>query len=203
MGFEVQPTAIRAGRWRAGILAVAMITIGVVSIGIWFPKPSHPAANPEPSIATPAAASATGPTAVGRSAAKPSVAATAAASARPRSTTAAPPSAATQVGASRTLVQRLECNGVAYQTCSRIVYAAAGALPEGLPPVVKASIWATIMCSSTLECPSTLLTADADPLGSAVLTFADGGPAAWINVVSLMSADGGAPTSRAWLVRWE
>ena len=71
--------------------------------------------------------------------------------------------------------------------------------------VVSATVWRSMACGDTLDCPPYRL-AGTRSVGSVVLEFADGGPRAWINVVgppSTRELDGGPGGGlQAWLARW-
>jgi hypothetical protein len=83
--------------------------------------------------------------------------------------------------AARPLPAALWCHALDPSTCRTVARAALDVLPSGTPRVKAVSAWPTLLCGDSLDCPSTYL-AHADPVGSAVVDFADGSRSAWINV---------------------
>ena len=78
--------------------------------------------------------------------------------------------------------------------------AAIRALPDDAPAVLAATVWRSLLCGDTFDCPPAYLDGST-PLGSVTVRFADGSPQAAINVVD------GRPgpisrAPRAWIVRW-
>jgi hypothetical protein len=71
--------------------------------------------------------------------------------------------------------------------------------------VSSASVWHSIACGDSLDCPRYRLV-NSTPVGSVVLEFAGGGPRAWINVVgpaATRELDGGPGNGLiAWIARW-
>lgn len=94
------------------------------------------------------------------------------------------------------------CHGLDETRCTAVVRAALALLGAGVPDAVSATAWSSLLCDSTIDCPPADL-ATAVPLGSVVLTFADGGPSAWVNVVDHPAASGGGPSTDAWIVLWQ
>ena len=189
MGFEVQPTKLGSTRWYARI-AVAL-AIGAVIVGVGF---AARLANPPAAVvdSTPAAA-ATGAPATRPSPAPPAIAA---ASRRPSPV----PSLALSP---RPLPADLTCHGLTRSDCLRAATAALGVLPPEVPPVATANIYANLICDSTFDCPQYRLSWDTVGLGSVTLTFVDGSPDAWINVVNRGPASNPAAVkAEAWVIRW-
>jgi hypothetical protein len=77
-------------------------------------------------------------------------------------------------------------------------------LPPEIPTIAGVEVWGSILCGDDLDCPRERLVSSS-PLGSVVVSFADGGPSAWVNVVrrSPRAVDGGGPgRPDAWIVAW-
>jgi hypothetical protein len=107
----------------------------------------------------------------------------------------APPSPAASAGP-----LALRCVDVDPATCARMARVAIRALPEGLPAAVEAAAWKSMLCGDTADCPPGFL-AGGRPLGSVIVRFADGSPAAAVNIVDGQSG----PIRRApkaWVVYW-
>jgi len=100
----------------------------------------------------------------------------------------------------RTVPADLRCRDVEPSTCQLMARAAIRVLPDDAPAVLAATVWRSLLCGDTFDCPPAYL-AGSTPLGSVTVRFADGSPQAAINVV-----DGHpGPISRApraWIVRW-
>jgi len=74
------------------------------------------------------------------------------------------------------------------------------ALPGDVPEAIDATVWRSLLCNDNSDCPPSYLDGSA-PLGSVIISFADGGPRAAINVVEGRTGPiRRAP--RAWVVRW-
>ena len=100
----------------------------------------------------------------------------------------------------RTVPADLRCRDVERSTCQLIARAAIRALPDDAPAVLAATVWRSLLCGDTFDCPPAHLDGST-PLGSVTVRFADGSPQAAINVVD------GRPgpisrAPRAWIVRW-
>ena len=123
---------------------------------------------------------------------------------RPPSAVAERPTTSTAAAfATLHLPARLACHGVARPACETATRAALGLFVPADGPVVSAGTWASLVCSNALDCPPNLLTHDATPLGSVIVSFATG-PDAWVNVMSRPEPTpaGTANVPYAWLVRW-
>jgi hypothetical protein len=101
------------------------------------------------------------------------------------------------------LPARLDCHDLGRTDCEAATRAALGLFGPSDGAVTAAGAWKSLLCSNTLDCPPTRLTADATPMGSVIVTFADG-PAAWINVMAHPTTTGAGPgtIAEAWVVRW-
>jgi len=101
------------------------------------------------------------------------------------------------------LPSRLDCHDIGQPTCEIATRAALALFMPTDGTVVSAGAWGSLVCSNALDCPPNLLTHDATPLGSVIVSFANG-PDAWVNVMSRPAATpaGPAPAAYAWLVRW-
>ncbi len=100
----------------------------------------------------------------------------------------------------RTVPADLRCRDVDHGTCQRMARAAIRALPDDAPAVLAATVWRSLLCGDTFDCPPAYLDGSS-PLGSVTVRFADGSPQAAINVVDGRSGPiKRAP--RAWIVRW-
>ncbi len=100
----------------------------------------------------------------------------------------------------RPLPRNLTCRDVDRTDCLRIAKAALLALPVDAPDAVDATVWRSLLCNDSLECPPARLKGSV-PLGSVIIGFADGGPRAAVNVVEGQIG----PIRRAphaWVVRW-
>ena len=94
------------------------------------------------------------------------------------------------------------CHELERPSCAAIVRAALAVLPGDAPPAIAAAAWASLLCDSTIECPPNRLRL-AVPLGSVVVSFEDGGPDAWLNVIQVPVAGGPTDDTQAWIVRWD
>jgi hypothetical protein len=101
------------------------------------------------------------------------------------------------------LPAQLDCHDLDRSSCEAATRAAIGLFAPSDGAVTAAGAWKSLLCSNTLDCPPTRLTADAEPLGSVIVTFA-AGPAAWINVMAHPASIAGGPetVADAWVVRW-
>jgi hypothetical protein len=112
----------------------------------------------------------------------------------------APPAA--RVGApDRSLPHDVVCHDLDRTTCLRIARAALHALTSEAPAVTSVAAWASLLCNDNFDCPPGYLD-HGNPLGSAVLGFADDGSRAAFNVVSWRYLANARLGARAWLVDW-
>jgi hypothetical protein len=94
----------------------------------------------------------------------------------------------------------LTCRDVDQATCRRMAKAALLVLPDDAPEAIDVTVWRSLLCNSSFDCPPSYLDGSA-PLGSVIIRFADRGPRAAVNVVAGRSGSiQRAP--RAWVVRW-
>ena len=100
----------------------------------------------------------------------------------------------------RPLPTEIECNDVAADECRRLVRAALRVLPEDLPVIRAADVWASLVCNDTFDCPPTHLR-DSEALGSVIVSFVDGSPGAAINVVDWRYGSAIRLGLRAWVAR--
>jgi hypothetical protein len=103
------------------------------------------------------------------------------------------------VSFNRPLPTAMECHAVAPGQCRRLVRAALRVLPDELPTVGHAVVWASLVCNDNFDCPSEYLR-DAQPAGSVVVEFADGSRAVTVNVVDWGYGSSVRLGLRAWLV---
>lgn len=101
----------------------------------------------------------------------------------------------------RPMLDRIDCQDLHRTICVRVARAAVTALPLDAPAIRDATVWRSLLCSDTLECPQHYLDGST-PLGSVVVRFVDGGPRAAINVVEGRNGDRIGLETRAWLARW-
>jgi hypothetical protein len=99
----------------------------------------------------------------------------------------------------RPLPTAIDCHDVATSQCRRLVRASLRILPDELPVVGHAEVWASLVCNDNFDCPARYLR-DSQPAGSVFVGFGDGSPVVTVNVV-----DWGYGTSvrlglRAWMV---
>jgi hypothetical protein len=103
------------------------------------------------------------------------------------------------------LPAQLDCHDLPRGACVSATRAALGLFTKGDGPVTAAGAWKSLLCSNTFDCSPSVLTPDATPLGSVILTFGTG-PSAWVNVVSRPAPTPGngsaGPQALAWVVRW-
>lgn len=182
MAFEVQPTGLRPRHPRLGIAAAVLIGAVLIGLGLAtrpFPGPElDPPAFPSGSPAV----------------------------ARPVALASPPLDSHTdaQPGSLRPLPTTLDCRDVTREICTKAASAALSILQDDLPAVSGVTVWRSLVCSDLPDCPPQLLTRDTVPLGSVIVSFADVGPEAWINVVERQAAPDGSATepAKAWIVRW-
>jgi len=174
MSFEVPPSPVRATRLRWPALAIVTGLIVVVAAAV---ATQPPAPTPTPSaVALAAAPPAPTPT--------PSAVALAA-------TPSPLPTAA-----ARTLPRQVDCRQLDASTCRGIAQAALGVLPGDAPLVTKVTVYRSLLCRDDMDCPPARLATSGAPSGSVIVGFADGGPDAWVDVVTQAPAD-----LEAWVLR--
>lgn len=101
----------------------------------------------------------------------------------------------------RRLPATLACEDLRLDECVRVARAAMAILPDDVADVSGASVWRSLRCGDTPDCPPEYLGGSL-PLGSVILQFADGSPAAAINVVDWRHGEAIRLGPRAWLVEW-
>jgi hypothetical protein len=188
MAFDVTPAPVRRRGPRIPAIVVLAVGIGVVAVAVVTANPSQPATGPESTMSAGAVARAT---------------ATSLASASPTGPTTS--SAPFPSMRARRLPANLACHAVSDATCDAVATASLAILPADAPRVVGIDAWASILCGDSLDCPTQVLAAS-EPLGSAIISFAGGGPQAWVNVVdpsTSAAGEGTAPGPIAWIVRWQ
>ena len=94
----------------------------------------------------------------------------------------------------------VRCRDVDRATCLRMAKAALLALPDDVPDAADATVWRSLLCNESSDCPPRYLDG-ATPLGSVIIGFADGSPDAAVNVVE-GTAGPIRHAPRAWVVRW-
>jgi hypothetical protein len=97
----------------------------------------------------------------------------------------------------------VHCHDIPSRHCARVATAAIDSiLDPTLPPARTVDVWASLMCSSTFDCPPYHL-ADREPIGSAVVGLA-GSIVLWVNVTEIIvtDADRGSPEPQldAWVI---
>jgi len=113
---------------------------------------------------------------------------------------ASPVEASNRPTLARTIPVDLNCRDVDRGTRQRMARAAIRALPDDAPEVLAATVWRSLLCGDTFDCPPAYLDGST-PLGSVTVRFTDGSPQAAVNVVDGRSGPiKRAP--RAWIVRW-
>ena len=185
MTFEVPVSAVSQSRTPRGVLAVAavsgLIVLGALAAGALAPSTAGP----------------------------PTTRAAAVAAGTP-SATASPPFAGLVFGANptppfepasfnRPLPTNIDCHAVGSAQCVRIVRAALRILPDDLPVVGNAAVWASLVCNDNFDCPAEYLR-DSEPAGSVFVGFSDGSPAVTVNVVDWGYGTAVRLGLRAWLV---
>jgi hypothetical protein len=105
-------------------------------------------------------------------------------------------------GAPRGVPSSVACHELDRSSCLAIVGAALAVLPEDAPVATSAAAWASLLCDSTIDCPPVRLRL-ATARGSVVVSFDDGGPDAWLNVIEVPVAGVATGGTEAWIVRWD
>lgn len=121
----------------------------------------------------------------------------------PRAAGASVPATTTQPTApviARAVPAELTCRDVDHATCERMARAAVLVLPADAPEALDATVWRSLLCNDTSDCPPSYLDGAA-PLGSVIITFADRSPRAAVNVVEGQTGPI-RRAARAWVVRW-
>lgn len=103
---------------------------------------------------------------------------------------------------SRPLPSTVACHELDRGSCVEIIRAALADLPPDVPEASGASAWASLLCNSSIDCPPADL-ANGTPRGSVVVSFTDGGPVAWVNVVDYPLLGSPGTGTRTWIVRWQ
>ncbi len=101
----------------------------------------------------------------------------------------------------RRLPATLACEDLTLAECARLARAALAVLPDDVAEVSAGTVWRSLRCGDTPDCPPEYLD-DAKPLGSVVFVFADGSPRAAINVVEWRHGPAIRLGPRAWIVEW-
>jgi hypothetical protein len=99
----------------------------------------------------------------------------------------------------RPLPTAIDCHAVGSAQCLRIVRAALRILPDDLPVVGNAAVWASLVCNDNFDCPADYLR-DSEPAGSVFVGFSDGSPDVTVNVVDWGYGTAVRLGLRAWLV---
>ena len=102
----------------------------------------------------------------------------------------------------RPVPSAVACHQLDQASCVAIIRAALAGLPADVPAASGASAWASLLCNSSIECPPADL-AEGIPRGSVVVSFTDGGPAAWVNVVDHPQTGKPGLVTETWIVRWQ
>ena len=103
---------------------------------------------------------------------------------------------------SRPVPSAVACHELDRGSCIAIIRAALADLPPDVPEASGAAAWASLLCDSSIDCPPADL-AGGTPRGSVVVSFTDGGPAAWVNVVDHPQAGKPGVVTETWIVRWQ
>ena len=185
MTFEVPVSAVSRSRTPRSVFAVALLS-GLIVLGAVVAGALAPSAAGSPPARL--AAAAAGATASSAPSLAPGLLFGAAAT---------PPFEPASFN--RPLPTAIDCHAVATAQCLLIVRAALRILPDELPVVGRAQVWASLVCNDNFDCPSEYLR-DSQPAGSVIVGFGDGSPGVTVNVV-----DWGYGTSirlglRAWLI---
>lgn len=201
MAFEVRPTRVVSKRTRWTALPVVIAALAIVAIAVASkappesPLPGVTAPRPTPSATSGGrAAGQSSPSLALLPTAVPSI--TAGPDGRPGRTSDSP------IGPGQRLPRALTCTALDKGTCASIAEAAIRIVPADWPRISRASVWRSLLCDSTLDCPPALLRSVV-PLGSVVLDLVDHGPPIWINVVgwrTLTESSAGLQL-QAWIVR--
>jgi hypothetical protein len=179
--FEVPVAAVTRSRTPRGVLAVVAVA-GLIVVG------AMAAAAVAPSTPAPVQ----GPAEAASLAASPAVAA-----AVPFAPGATPPFEPASFN--RPLPTLIDCHAVASAQCRRLVRAALRVLPDELPVVGHAEVWASLVCNDNFDCPPEYLR-DSQPAGSVIVGFGDGSPGVTVNVVDWGYGASIRLGLRAWLV---
>ncbi len=107
---------------------------------------------------------------------------------------------------SRALPAQVACRQLDDKTCRGFAQAALDVLPGDAPPVIRVTVYRSLLCRDDLDCPPGRLASSGTPSGSVIVGFADGGPDAWVDVVTPRpSSPPGAipapPLLDAWIIR--
>ncbi len=95
------------------------------------------------------------------------------------------------------------CRGLDQVTCGQVARASIATLTTADGPVTRIAVSPSLLCNDDVACPAATI-ADAQPLGSAVVSLGSGAQA-WINVVGPAPGSGRAwepARTTAWIVRW-
>ncbi len=166
MSFEVAPSPVRATRLRWPALA---IVTGLIVVVVAAVSTQPPAPTPTPSAVALAAT--------------------------PTPTPSAPPSPV-PTAAARALPRQLDCRQLDASSCRAIAQVALDVLPGDAPPITKVTVYRSLLCRDDMDCPPARLASSGAPSGSVILGFADGGPDAWVDVVTQAPAG-----LEAWIIR--
>ena len=185
MGFEVAPEPIGGSRSR-GIRIVVVVLAAAAILGIALVTSRGAATNGEPIAAASATEASPRPTAAG-----------------PTTGTSSPPNLPAAVIRGLSGPGDVVCHDASPDRCGLIVAAAMkrvrfGAQIEGI------GVWTALLCHEVLDCPPSRFVGFR-PLGSAIVTYGPGQPAAWVNVVEPLPDPGRDPLAVgpvAWIIRW-
>jgi hypothetical protein len=182
----VAPSAARRGMTTA-VALTAVAIVAAAGLSGWFgPTATAPAPNqpqPEDFAVADAAGRGTVRAPAGPASARPFI---------PRIVTAS---------VARRMPDVVTCNGdVDGRACERLVRAALRVVPADLPDVTGASVWRSLVCNDTFDCPPAYLR-DSVAMGSVILEFADDGPRAAVNVVDWRYGTSIRLGLRAWIAR--
>lgn len=183
MAFDVAPEPVRRSGRRLPAIVVVGLGTGLVAIAVATASPPAEGDGVAPTTAT-------GPPA-------------AIAPESPRRGSTSPGPAGTRPAAGARLPGAIECHDLEAGPCLAVARATVAVLPRD-DAVARIDAWSSILCRDTLDCPPRRLVG-AEPIGSAVVAFADGGPSAWVNVVDPgQPPSGSGPTVApvAWIVSW-
>ncbi|HTS14167.1 MAG TPA: hypothetical protein VMH24_00750 [Candidatus Sulfotelmatobacter sp.] len=185
MGFEVPPAPVPGSRLRRSSLAVAAALALVVGVALATQvTPESPASTPPPGSPAP-------------------------------TLVAAAPAAADTPGptprAAHPMPSQIDCRESAPAVCLELAQAALDVLPPEAPAVLRVTVYRSLLCDNDADCPPVRLVHSGPPSGSVIVDFADGGPQAWIDVVTLGGASAPATTAPgvtaapatldAWIIR--
>jgi len=200
MAFDVEPTRVGRGRPQLQVVLVLVAAVALVAVAVVTSSGPNQADAPVPpsELALATRSSPAASPSPRRNDSNPGLLAP------PVEPTPTPPNAA-GAGGPRRLPPVVACHGLGADACRRIALAGIAALPPDSPRVTRVEAWASMLCADDLECPRDRLF-ESVPLGSAIVTFADGGPQAWLNVVSPAVPSASAEQTggaSAWVVRWQ